>query len=216
MLSKLRNFWSPASSYSAAYRQVLKHTRQYYNRQAHQHGDSIHALGWQDSAGQAVRFSQFLRALPAPSIVDFGCGRGDFYGFLCDQGWTGDYWGIDISPAMIRLAQKRYPDATFITGSLADIPQTDVVVASGVFSLKIPDPMHNLAVQIGTLLARARHQVVFNALSQSCESQVPGLQYYNPTQVHRLCHQWDPQAVIIRDYWPDDFTIHIKKGMLDL
>jgi hypothetical protein len=73
--------------------------------------------------------------------------------------------------------------------------------------------MHNLTVQIGTLLARARYQLVFNALSQSCESQVPGLQYYNATQVHRLCRQWDPQATLIRDYWPDDFTIHIKKGM---
>lgn len=216
MLSRLRNFWSPASSYSPAYRRVLKHTRQYYNRQARRHGDSLAALGWQTAAGQAVRFSQFLQALPAQSIVDFGCGRGDFYGFLCDQGWTGTYIGLDISPEMTRLAQKRYPDATFITGSLADVPPADVVVASGVFSLQIPDPMHNLTVQIGTLLARARYQLVFNALSQSCESQVPGLQYYNATQVHRLCRQWDPQAVIIRDYWPDDFTIHIKKGMLDL
>lgn len=216
MLSRLRSFWWPDNSYSPAYQRVLKHTRQYYNRQARRYGDSLAALGWQTAAGQAVRFSQFLQALPAQSIVDFGCGRGDFYGFLCDQGWTGTYAGLDISPEMIRLAQKRYPDATFITGSLADVPPADVVVASGAFSLQIAHPLHQLTAQVGALVAQATQCVVFNALSQSCESQVPGLQYYNPTQVHRLCRQWDPQATLIRDYWPDDFTIQIKQGVLDI
>jgi SAM-dependent methyltransferase len=213
MLSRLRSFWWPDNSYSPAYWRVLKRTRQYYNRQARVHGNSLAALGWQTAAGQAARFSQFLQAFPAQSIVDFGCGRGDFYGFLCDQGWTGTYTGLDISPEMIRFAQQRYPAATFILGSLADIPQADMVVASGVFSLRIPDPLYHLTAQVGAMVARANQCVLFNALSQSCESQVPGLQYYNPTHVHRLCRQWDPQATLIRDYWLDDFTIWIKNNM---
>jgi SAM-dependent methyltransferase len=67
----------------------------------------------------------------APRIVDVGCGSGTLARRLVDRGY--DVVGIDISPAMIRLARAKVPEARFRVGSLIDarIPRSDAVIAVG-------------------------------------------------------------------------------------
>ena len=54
-------------------------------------------------------------------LADFGCGPGQATKFLYDLG-VKDIVGIDISPAMIEAARKLYPDISFATGNLLDLP----------------------------------------------------------------------------------------------
>lgn len=52
-----------------------------------------------------------------PMILDVGCGSGvysEVFSSLLDGPF--DYLGIDFSPAMIRLARRRYPDGRFLVG----------------------------------------------------------------------------------------------------
>jgi len=64
-------------------------------------------------------------------VVDVGCGSGVWAGQLTKSGY--DVLGIDISPAMIRLARRNAPRAQFRTGSLfaAELPRCDAVTAIG-------------------------------------------------------------------------------------
>ena len=39
-------------------------------------------------------------------VCDFGCGIGDFYGYLKEEKINFDYTGIDIADNMIELAKK--------------------------------------------------------------------------------------------------------------
>jgi SAM-dependent methyltransferase len=64
-------------------------------------------------------------------VIDAGCGSGVFARELTDKGY--DVLGIDISPAMIRLARRHAPRAKFLTRSFlkADLPPCDAVTAIG-------------------------------------------------------------------------------------
>jgi SAM-dependent methyltransferase len=64
-------------------------------------------------------------------VLDLGCGSGILAAHLTDAGLT--VQGIDQSPAMIALAEKRAPGAAFRCGSLLDepIPSCIAVTAIG-------------------------------------------------------------------------------------
>ncbi len=64
-------------------------------------------------------------------VVELGCGSGVSSRLLTDAGY--DVLGIDSSPAMIELARRRAPGATFQVGSFldAELPACDAVTAFG-------------------------------------------------------------------------------------
>ncbi len=56
-------------------------------------------------------------------VADLGCGPGHVAAYLASLGLP--TIGIDISPRMIKVGKKRYPDVTFREGSLLRLPATD-------------------------------------------------------------------------------------------
>jgi SAM-dependent methyltransferase len=64
-------------------------------------------------------------------VVDLGCGSGIWARILTDAGY--DVFGVDYSAAMIALARKKAPKATFSVASYltADLPKCDAVTSIG-------------------------------------------------------------------------------------
>lgn len=94
----------------------------------------IHDLGFGDMAASAAEV--LLRRLgqagvEAGTVVDLGCGSGILAERLAAAGF--DVVGIDLSPAMIELARRRVPRATFRCEDLltAGIPGCVAVAAVG-------------------------------------------------------------------------------------
>lgn len=73
-------------------------------------------------------------------IVELGCGPGATAARLVAAGF--DVVGIDSSPAMLVLARRRAPRATFVEGSFvsAEIPPCDAVIAVGEVFNYLSDP----------------------------------------------------------------------------
>ena len=82
-------------------------------------------------------------AIQAGSIVDLGCGSGLSAQAFVAAGY--DVLGIDISAAMIALARKRLPQATFQVASLfhTEIPHCNTVTAIGECLNYCFDPTNN-------------------------------------------------------------------------
>lgn len=75
------------------------------------------------------------------SILESGCGGG--YNSELIAAWCpgSAYLGIDISPAMITLAQEHYPNRDFVVGSAYDLPAEDEshsIVIDGVALIHMP------------------------------------------------------------------------------
>ncbi|MFN0105022.1 MAG: class I SAM-dependent DNA methyltransferase [Bryobacteraceae bacterium] len=78
-------------------------------------------------------------------VVDLGCGSGRWAEALGEAGY--DVLGVDLSPAMIRLARRRAPRARFETVSLLSVrlPACDAVTAIGEIVNYQFDPKHSRA-----------------------------------------------------------------------
>src|SRR5215831_10229910 len=64
-------------------------------------------------------------------VCDLGCGGGQLSASLLQAGYC--VIGVDISPAMIAIARKKAPGASFIQGSVAQVslPLCDAAIAIG-------------------------------------------------------------------------------------
>jgi SAM-dependent methyltransferase len=108
----------------------------------------IHDTGHGDFARNAAPV--LLEAFRAHGIhgglvVDLGCGSGIWAGELIAAGY--DVLGVDISPAMIRLARRRAPRARFVTASLLsfELPACAAVTSIGECVNYAFDPGNSLA-----------------------------------------------------------------------
>ena len=112
-----------------------------HNKRISEFGLTPKAL-WGSEQSQNVRFkilAELFLTKSNFSVLDLGCGLGDFYKFLLNQGFEKIYYtGIDINNELIEEAQKRYSEENFILGSVNELPvieKFDYVVASGIYNL---------------------------------------------------------------------------------
>jgi SAM-dependent methyltransferase len=101
----------------------------------------IHDAGFGEFAARAA--PEIVRLLRSRSIrsglvVEFGCGAGTVARVLTEAGYA--VLGVDISPAMIRMARARAPQARFKVGALATarVPRCDAIIAVGEVASYVP------------------------------------------------------------------------------
>jgi SAM-dependent methyltransferase len=87
--------------------------------------------GFARDGGRWILAQLRRRGIRGGRVVDLGCGSGIWAAALCRAGY--DVVGVDTSAAMLALARRRAPRATFRRGSLLDasIPPCDAVTSLG-------------------------------------------------------------------------------------
>ncbi|GGZ85880.1 class I SAM-dependent methyltransferase [Streptomyces echinoruber] len=68
-------------------------------------------------------FAELVRSTGAGPVAELGCGPGWVTAHLRDLGL--DVFGVDLSPVMIELARKAYPDLRFEVGSMDALDLAD-------------------------------------------------------------------------------------------
>ncbi len=68
-------------------------------------------------------FAESTRAAGLGPVADLGCGPGKVTAHLAALGVPA--FGIDLSPKMIELARRAYPDLSFTVGSMTALPLRD-------------------------------------------------------------------------------------------
>jgi SAM-dependent methyltransferase len=90
--------------------------------------------------GSLTVFSELVRTAGGGPVADVGCGPGYVTRYLNDLGV--DAFGIDLSPNMVALARRTYPDLRFEVGTMTDLSLGDDSV-TGVLAfwslIHIPD-----------------------------------------------------------------------------
>ncbi len=183
------------------------------------HGYRPQALFWQDRDVQTARFGVIADAmLSAPaSLLDVGCGFGDFYLWLQQQGITPAFTGVDVSPDMIFAARSRFPAARWLEGELLTValPEAgyDVVTLSGALNEPIAEADAYAQAVIARMWALARRQVIFNMLDNRNDevARSPFLQGRLPETVERWCRCHTANVRVIEGYLSNDFTVVMEK-----
>lgn len=203
---------------------ILQQIEAHYTSKLRTHGSTSQGVDWNDIRSHELRHRQFLRLIegaPDASLIDLGCGFGDFLRFLRETGHRGHFTGYDITPSMIDKARELYgegDDRQWRVGS-APSETADFAVASGIFNVKgdIPSTTWSSYVlqTIDVLAQSGRQGFGFNVLTMSSDPdrRRPDLYYAEPAEMLSHClSRYGRSLALLQDYGLYEFTIIVRRN----
>ena len=190
---------------------------EFYNQNVKKHKDDIKSVAWGSKESQLKRFEILsqIADLEGQSVLDVGCGLGDFYGWLRNKYSDIRYTGIDITPSMIEIALKRFPGTKFKVQNILELkkvrPTYDYVFASGIFNRRIPRHKHFIKDTIIRMFDLSKQGIAFNIMSTKADFMKKNEYYADPSKMLNFCTNLSRRFVLRHDYMPHDFTVYVYK-----
>lgn len=173
------------------------------------------AVGWSDERSQQARFAALCTVgdLNGCSVLDVGSGLGDLSKYLGDRYANVRYTGVDINPRYIERTRQLYPDASFEVADFAEYGggPFDYVVASGAFSVLVPNYKEIYFGQIRKMFAMARKGIACTMLDERYHPSDGTYAVYAIDEVREFCLTFTDDVSIKNDYLPHDFTVIMRK-----
>ena len=192
---------------------------EFYKKQITEYGtDDVRSLGWGSKYSQEIRFDLALDVgiKSGDTVLDVGCGYGDFYKFLISKDIKVKYTGLDTNPAFIAAAQEANPGVTFFCENVLSHWRRDVeyvwVVASGVFCFSEEDWERNVYKKIKHMLLCSKKGVSINFLSSFfIKKKQEGFKHCDPKEVIEIIKIFNKPFCMRHDYIENDFTVYLFK-----
>jgi 2-polyprenyl-3-methyl-5-hydroxy-6-metoxy-1,4-benzoquinol methylase len=178
------------------------------------HGDRPEAVGW-SAEGERLHYQSLLDIgkIDHAKILDFGCGKGDFFQFLSESGIVVDYTGYDINEKLISLAQKKYGGNRFRVFDMDEdiiAEDFDYIFLCGVFNLRIAGLDVIIKNTLTRLFQHCRQGLAFNALSALNPKKDFQLHYTSPDELFNFAVKTlSPYVALRHDRILYDFTLFI-------
>ena len=197
------------------------------------HGYHPNALLWSNTEIQETRYRILADSgiKAGDSVLDVGCGFGDFANFLTENGKPVDYTGIDLSEELIKEGQKHYPEIKLIAGDIFDYNPADnsmdYVTLSGTLNRKLDYLADNVTDKnsskayaltvIEKMYKTCRKGIAFNLLDARHEWTAGrwDLLSFHPDEILEFINRELKPAgkyQIIDGYLENDFTVYIWKA----
>lgn len=178
----------------------------FYSASIKKYGISAEGVQWNSRYSQQIRFEQIVSLFDierGDSIVDAGCGFGDFYYFLEAKGLNGyEYIGLDALNEMVQIAHRRTGCQIEKKDILTDpLPLADFYVCSGALNTLTPDESFHF---IEKCFGASRKKLIFNFLEG--EDTSLKYNYLQAEEVRKLGESLGAQVDFRRDYYGADCT----------
>jgi SAM-dependent methyltransferase len=206
----------------AAVSAILSEVATYYASKLEAHGSTPQGVDWNGVDSHEQRHRQFLRLFDGSlncSVIDLGCGFGDFLRFIRTAGHQGRFIGYDIAPSMIKMARELHGESDDRQWRIGAEPAeiADFAIASGIFNVKgdVPNDLwtHYVHRIIDILSHAGRRGFAFNVLSMSSDPdrRRPGLYYADPVNMLTHClSQYGRSVALLQDYGLYEFTVIVR------
>jgi len=181
------------------------------------YGYHPNALYWSGRNIQEIRFKILadIGFQDGDSVLDVGCGFGDFKSWAVEQGVQLNYTGIDLSPDLLAKAKSRHADGIFLSGDLFDMDfeeqSFDWVILSGALNEQLHDDSTYAKAVIKQMYKLCRKGVAFNMLdarflkAHDLHSQIP-------EDILEFCQALCPDCLLVDDYLKNDFSIYMRRA----
>ena len=190
---------------------------EFYDQNVRKHNNDIKSVAWGSRESQQKRFEILsqIADLEGRSVLDVGCGLGDFYRWLKDRYRDIKYTGVDITPSMVELASKKHPGAKFyildILESNSVMPAYDFVFASGIFNRRITKHKHFIKDTIVRMFDLSKQGIAFNIMSTKADFMEKKEYYADPGKMLDFCLGLSRKVALMHNYMPHDFTVFVYK-----
>lgn len=175
------------------------------------------AQGWSNREAQQARFKTIfkLAVFNNASVLDVGCGYGDFKAFLDKEQISCDYIGLDQQTAFITYAQEHYKEQEStqfyeVDFSKCQLPKADIVIACGVLSYHSTDPNYYIDM-IRRFYDVAEQVFIFNMLDTKTFTSGPLIVAHDMEEIYQKCREICPNTQLETGYLENDFTIKMSK-----
>jgi SAM-dependent methyltransferase len=187
---------------------VLLDKKNFYKKSIKKHGVSPLGVHWQNQETQYARFdalTSFIKGdIVDSTIVDAGCGFGEYYKYLKEQSLLPKkYIGIDKEKEMIKRAKERF-DTTFEIKDIVNdsLPIADYYVCSG--ALNILD-YEEMELFINNMYRHSKKGMVVNYLKGFTFNGI------YKEEVKQIMQGYSRNIMLKEDYLENDFTIFMVK-----
>ena len=170
---------------------------------------TVESLGWSSQEAQQIRFKVIseIGIREGDSVLDVGCGYGDFSEFV-----YGEYLGIDLRSQATSIARKKYKLRNFKTSDVFSVhDKYDWVIASGIFCFENEKWEEETIRTLEKMYELCNKGVAVNFLSSIADFQYKGMRYVRPEELFKLFINLTLKFSIRHDYEQDDFTIYLYK-----
>lgn len=175
-------------------------------------------MGWTSKQVQQIRFKTVtsLFNFNDVSVLDLGCGDGDFKHYLDERFSNFHYIGLDFQKSFIAYAKERFKDENntwFYNTDFAhcQLPKVDVVIACGALSYKSHDSNYYIDC-IKQFYHSANKAFIFNMLNQDFFESGQLIVAHNKASVFEQCQNICNTVILKDDYLDNDFTIMMRKS----
>lgn len=178
------------------------------------------SLLWKSRGAAHQRFRQFWAEIDFTnkSVLDVGCGFGEFGKFLVKRYKGVDYMGVDIVPEFIEEARKQLPSCQFEVKDLFNDEireKFDVVIASGVLNSNVENNMEYRQSAIKKMFDLTSHVLAFNMLGSHpapANKKDSNIWYSDSLEILGYCMTLTRRVILRANYHPRDFTILMYKS----
>jgi SAM-dependent methyltransferase len=188
---------------------------QRYNIRLAEYGDDIRTLASGTEERRRMRYKVLsgVGLSSRCSVLDIGCGFGDFYGYLCEQGIQVQYVGYDINPKLIEIGRIKYPTVEFEVKDfqIEPFPGFDFIVSSSSFNLRLSgqDNYQFIEEILKLCYAHARCGVAIDFLSSYVDFETPEAFHYKPETIFSIAKQISKRICLRHDYPLYEFCIYL-------
>lgn len=194
---------------------VAEVVRRYRQRIA-EYGATFASLNSGNEQKQALRHEVLASALRGekPSILEVGCGLGDFYRYLLQHRGNCSYVGYDIVPEYTAECRRTYPQGNFVLRNIfvEGVDGTyDTIVMSQVLNNRYQhsDNMQVMKRALELAFEHTRVSVAVDMLSTYVDFRNPDLFYYAPEEIFGMAKAIAPRVIIRHDYRAFEFCVQL-------
>ncbi len=181
----------------------------FYISAIEKHGTTARGVNWASKSNQTLRFKTLLELLPQDltpfSLIDAGCGFGDFYLYLeKKKKLPKKYIGIDSLSEMYSIASNNTAQEILIADiTSAALPVGDYYICSG--ALNTLTKYESIAF-IQNCYNSSKIGFIFNALHGDKESQT--YNYLTKDEIQTIANTLGVQKIMYKEgYLEDDITV---------
>ncbi|MBS3912919.1 MAG: class I SAM-dependent methyltransferase [Bacteroidetes bacterium] len=188
---------------------------QRYSQRLNEEGSTYEALRTGPWERRELRFS-IIREIgiqPGDSVLDVGCGYGDFYDYLNRQGIQTNYTGFDINPDFVSIAKERYPEASF---ELKDInnetyDKYDWIISSSCFNLalKSQDNYEFIDEILKSAYSHCNKGVAIDLFTDYVDFKAENMFYYSPEKIFGMAKKISKRVCLRHDHPMFEFCVYI-------
>lgn len=186
-----------------------------YNMRLARYGDNIRTLASGTEDRRRIRFQILcdVGLTSGCSVLDLGCGFGDFYAYLQEYDLKVHYVGYDIVPELINIGRKKYPFAEFVVKDIEieSFPEFDFIVSSSAFNLPLKQEDNYTFVEniLRLCFAHAKRGVAIDFLTSYVDFESSEGFHYNPERIFALAKKITKRVCLRHDYPLYEFCVYL-------